>query len=145
MPIVAKLAVQAATYAIDKAYDYLLPDELSGRVGCRVLVPFGRGNRLSEGVILSLHQEVPAKPLKAVRSLLDDEPVVTEKELRLALWMSRRYFCTFYDALRTILPAAVWYRYREIWSMRQPVLMPDAPEREQAVARLLQDGPLAED
>ena len=145
MPIVAKLAVQAATYAIDKAYDYLLPDELSGRVGCRVLVPFGRGNRLSEGVILSLHQEVPAKPLKAVRSLLDDEPVVTEKELRLALWMSRRYFCTFYDALRTILPAAVWYRYREIWSMRQPVLMPDAPEREQAVAQLLQDGPLAED
>lgn len=145
MPIVAKLAVQAATYAIDKAYDYLLPDELSGRVGCRVLVPFGRGNRLSEGVILSLHQEVPAKPLKAVRSLLDDEPVVTEKGLRLALWMSRRYFCTFYDALRTILPAAVWYRYREIWSMRQPVLMPDAPEREQAVARLLQDGPLAED
>ena len=145
MPIVAKLAVQAATYAIDKAYDYLLPDELSGRVGCRVLVPFGRGNRLSEGVILSLHQEVSAKPLKAVRSLLDDEPVVTEKELRLALWMSRRYFCTFYDALRTILPTAVWYRYREIWSMRQPVLMPDAPEREQAVARLLQDGPLAED
>ena len=145
MPIVAKLAVQAATYAIDKAYDYLLPDELSGRVGCRVLVPFGRGNRLSEGVILSLHQEVPAKPLKAVRLLLDDEPVVTEKELRLALWMSRRYFCTFYDALRTILPAAVWYRYREIWSLRQPVLMPDAPEREQAVARLLQDGPLAED
>ena len=145
MPIVAKLAVQAATYAIDKAYDYLLPDELSGRVGCRVLVPFGRGNWLSEGVILSLHQEVPAKPLKTVRSLLDDEPVVTEKELRLALWMSRRYFCTFYDALRTILPAAVWYRYREIWSMRQPVLMPDAPEREQAVARLLQDGPLAED
>lgn len=145
MPIVAKLAVQAATYAIDKAYDYLLPDGLSGRVGCRVLVPFGRGNRLSEGVILSLHQEVPAKPLKAVRSLLDDEPVVTEKELRLALWMSRRYFCTFYDALRTILPAAVWYRYREIWSLRQPVLMPDAPEREQAVARLLQDGPLAED
>ena len=46
MPTVAKLAVQAATYAIDKAYDYLLPDELPGRVGCRVLVPFGRGNRL---------------------------------------------------------------------------------------------------
>ena len=145
MPIVAKLAVQAATYAIDKAYDYLLPDGLPGWVGCRVLVPFGRGNRLSEGVILSLRQEVPTKPLKAVRSLLDDEPVVTEKELRLALWMSRRYFCTFYDALRTILPAAVWYRYREIWSLRQPVLTPDAPEREQAVARLLQDGPLAED
>ena len=57
MPTVAKLAVQAATYAIDKAYDYLLPDELPGRVGCRVLVPFGRGNRLSEGMILCAENE----------------------------------------------------------------------------------------
>ena len=88
MAVIAKVAVQAATYAIDKVYDYLLPEELPGQVGCRVLVPFGRGNRLSEAMILSLHQAVPDKPLKAVRSLLDDEPVITEKELRLALWMT---------------------------------------------------------
>ena len=54
MATVAKVAVQAATYAIDKVYDYLLPPELAGQVGCRVLVPFGRGNRLSEAVILPL-------------------------------------------------------------------------------------------
>lgn len=42
MATVAKVAVQAATYAIDKVYDYLLPPELAGQVGCRVLVPFGR-------------------------------------------------------------------------------------------------------
>ena len=95
MATVAKVAVQAATYAIDKVYDYLLPPELAGQVGCRVLVPFGRGNRLSEAVILSLRQEVPDKPLKAVRTLLDEEPILTEKELRLTLWMTRRYFCTF--------------------------------------------------
>ena len=83
MATVAKVAVQAATYAIDKVYDYLLPPELAGQVGCRVLVPFGRGNRLSEAVILSLRQEVPDKPLKAVRTLLDEEPILTEKELRL--------------------------------------------------------------
>ena len=54
MAVIAKVAVQAATYAIDKVYDYLLPPELAGQVGCRVLVPFGRGNRLSEAVILPL-------------------------------------------------------------------------------------------
>ena len=54
MATVAKVAVQAATYAIDKVYDYLLPPELAGQVGCRVMVPFGRGNRLSEAVILPL-------------------------------------------------------------------------------------------
>ena len=67
--------------------------------------------------MLQLRQEVPAKPLKAIRSLLDQESVLSEKEIRLALWMRQRYFCTFYDALHTILPAAVWYRYREIWSL----------------------------
>ena len=57
MATVAKVAVQAATYAIDKVYDYLLPPELAGQVGCRVLVPFGRGNRLSEAVILPLYPD----------------------------------------------------------------------------------------
>ena len=77
MAVIAKVAVQAATYAIDKVYDYLLPEEVGGQMGCRVLVPFGRGNRLTEAMILSLHQAVPDKPLKAVRSLLDEEPVIT--------------------------------------------------------------------
>ncbi len=143
MAVVAKVAVQAATYAIDKVYDYLLPAELPGQVGCRVLVPFGRGNRLSEAMILSLRQEVPDKPLKAVRSLLDNEPVITERGLRLTLWMTRRYFCTFYDALRTVLPAAVWYHYREKWTLLQPPLTP--ARREDEVCRLLQDGPLTTD
>ena len=137
MATVAKVAVQAATYAIDKVYDYLLPPELAGQVGCRVLVPFGRGNRLSEAVILSLRQEVPDKPLKAVRTLLDEEPILTEKELRLTLWMTRRYFCTYYDALRTVLPTAVWYHYRETWTL---VREPEEPTaQEAAVCRLLQD------
>ena len=123
MAVIAKVAVQAAPYAIDKVYDYLLPQDMAAQVGCRVLVPFGRGNRSSEALILSLGVGVPDKPLKTVRSLLDEEPVVSDKEIRLALWMRQRYFCTFYDALHTILPAAVWYRYRELWRMADGVLL----------------------
>lgn len=84
-------------------------------------------------MVLQLRQEVPAKPLKAIRSLLDQEPVLSEKEIRLALWMRQRYFCTFYDALHTILPAAVWYRYREIWSLCPTAGEEGLTEREQAV------------
>ena len=54
MAVIAKVAVQAAPYAIDKVYDYLLPQDMAAQVGCRVLVPFGRGNRSSEALILSL-------------------------------------------------------------------------------------------
>ena len=145
MAVIAKVAVQAAPYAIDKVYDYLLPQDMAAQVGCRVLVPFGRGNRSSEALILSLGVGVPDKPLKTVRSLLDEESVVSDKEIRLALWMRQRYFCTFYDALHTILPAAVWYRYRELWRMADGVLPEGLPEKEAAVCRLLEDGPMETD
>ena len=53
---VAKIAVSAATYWIDRPYDYLVPEELEETAlpGCRVYVPFARGNRRSEGIILAL-------------------------------------------------------------------------------------------
>ena len=70
---------------------------------------------------------------------MDREPVITEREIRLALWMRERYFCTFYDAIRTILPAAVWYSYREMWSLTGEPLPEDLSEREAAACRLLQD------
>lgn len=139
MPLIAKVAVAAATYAIDKPYDYLAPDE--AQPGQRVLIPFGRGNRTSEGLILSVRREVPEKPLKAIREVLDEDPVVTEREIKLALWMRQRYFCTFYDAIHTILPAAIWYRYREIWQIGTATPKGDLPDKEQEVLDLLSEGP----
>ena len=139
MPLIAKVAVAAATYAIDKPYDYLAPDD--ALPGQRVLIPFGRGNRTGEGLILSVRHEVPEKPLKAVREILDAEPVVTEREIKLALWMRQRYFCTFYDAVHTILPAAVWYRYRETWQVCEGTETDDLSEKESEVLDLLREQP----
>ena len=58
MTQIAKVAVAAATYAIDKPYDYLVPSGMELSVGCRVTVPFGRGNRTAEGMVLQLRQEI---------------------------------------------------------------------------------------
>ena len=71
----------------------------------RVLVPFGRGNTKSEGVILSLVKNSEYEKLKTITSLIDDVPVLNAENLKLALWMSDRFFCTVYDALRVMLPA----------------------------------------
>ena len=106
----AKIAVEAATYAIDKPYTYLVPEDMTLAVGCRVLVPFGRGNRVSEGMVLELTEALPSGPVKAVHLNVDGDPIASQQEIKMALWMRQRYFCTFYDAIRTILPAAVWYR-----------------------------------
>ena len=140
MPLIAKIAVSAATYAIDKPYDYLLPEEFGAGVGCRVLVPFGRGNRTCEGVILSISRSVPEKPLKAVLQAIDIEPVLSPKQIKLALWMRQRYFCTVYDAIHTILPAGVWYRYREIWQISAEMAWDDLSDREASICRFLHQG-----
>ena len=80
--ILAKVALSAATFAIDKPYDYLLPDELreSASPGMRVLIPFGAGNRRIEGIILALGQGQRNAKLKAVIALLDDNPVLDSED-----------------------------------------------------------------
>ena len=100
--MIARVAVDGLVYAIDKPYSYLLPDTISSaRPGCRVSVPFGAGNRLREGMILSLEDEA-ADGLKPVEALLDPEPVLSERMLRVAAFVRERYFCTFYEAIRAI-------------------------------------------
>ena len=57
MPVlIAKIAVSAATYWIDRPYDYLIPEELGDKLrpGMRVYVPFSRGNRRCEGIVLAV-------------------------------------------------------------------------------------------
>ena len=109
---IAKIAVSAATYSLDKPYDYLIPDSMRGRVqpGIRVTVPFSRGNRRSEGIVLALSDKSEFEKLKPISSLLDESPVLTDSQLKLALWMHDRLFCTVYDAVRTILPAGFWFK-----------------------------------
>ncbi len=110
---VAKIAVAAATYWLDKPYDYLIPESLRGllKPGMRVTVPFSRGNRRSEGIVLSLSDTSEyGDKLKPVDVLLDSEPVLTEQQIKLALWMHDRLFCTVYDAVKTILPAGLWFK-----------------------------------
>ncbi len=116
---IARVAVAAATYVFDKPYDYLVPAALAERVvpGVRITVPFGRGNRCSEALVLSTYTGQRQEELKLVSSVLDDKPVLSRAELRLAFWLRERYFCTIYDAVKTILPAGLWYRVREVYHL----------------------------
>ena len=114
-----KVAVSAAPYSIDKPYSYLVPDALAAAAvpGVRVMVPFGRGNKESEGLILARVQEPKLPGSKAIRQILDPEPVLDKAGIDLALWMRGRFFCTVFEAVKTILPAGLWYGLREIWSL----------------------------
>ena len=113
MPVTcAKIAVSAALYGIDKPYEYLIPENLLGTAvpGVRVFVPFSAGNRRCEGIILALTVSPAFAPekLKPILSVIDREPVLTPVQIRLALFMRERYFCTVYDAVKCMLPVGLW-------------------------------------
>lgn len=107
--MIAKIAVAAANFAIDKPYSYLIPSGLDIAPGMRVQVPFGRSNRATQGVVLSVEQGA-GEGLKPVTASLDEAPLLTDTMLRLAEFMRQRYFCTFFDAVRAMLPAGLWFQ-----------------------------------
>lgn len=109
-PAVAKVAVSAAKYWIDRPYDYLIPENMLDKAvpGMRVQVPFGNGNRRREGVILAISDHSDYEHPKALLALVDDEPVITQEQIKLALFMRDRFFCTVYEALKAMLPVGLW-------------------------------------
>ena len=113
---VVGVAIENTTYSFDKIFDYSVPDELSeaAEKGRRVLVPFGSGNRKRQGMIM-YRRESDTDGLKSVLSVLDKAPVLTPEMLRLAEFMKRRYFCTYYDAIRTMLPAGINYNITTLY------------------------------
>ena len=107
--MIAKIAVAAANFAIDKPYSYYVPENLTVRPGQRVMLPFARANKRTEGIVLTV-EDGSADKLKAIERCLDEAPVLTESQLRLAAFLRERYFCTFFDAIRVMLPAGLWFR-----------------------------------
>ena len=116
--MIAKIAVSAANFAIDKPYSYRIPEGMVLRPGQRVQLPFGKANRRSEGVVLAV-EEGDEQKLKAVERPLDEEPILTDRQLRLAAFLRERYFCTFYDAIRAMLPAGLWFQARESFELTE--------------------------
>lgn len=120
---VAAVAVESAAYAFDKAFHYLLPSELYRQhlEGCRVVVPFGRGNQKRVGIVLSVSETdgEDCKGLKKILSIADTAPILNEEQLLLMHWLKENTFCSYYDAIRAMLPAALQLRVQERYELVQ--------------------------
>ncbi len=131
--MIGKIAVSAATFAIDKPYSYAIAADMTLAPGQRVMVPFGRGNRRCEGVVLSV-EEGDARGLKAIEQVLDEKSLLMPTMLRLAAFLRERYFCTFYEAVRIMLPAGLWFKEKNTYRLTEDLSWKDkTPRREYAL------------
>lgn len=137
---ICAVAVDAATYAIDKLYSYRVPDELREQVliGTRVLVPFGFGNKRAEAVVLAFREDAGGIKLKPVIEVLDDTPILTAQQLKLAAWMRERLYCTYFDCVRVLLPAGLWFKRNETYTLAPDADLAALRQREGDVGRVMQ-------
>ena len=134
--MIAKIAVAAANFAIDKPYSYRIAQEQMVLPGMRVMIPFGRGNKPTEGVVLQV-EAGSGEGLKTVERCLDEEPLLDGKMLRLAAFLRERYFCTFYDAIRTMLPAGLWFQTKETYRLTEDTSWQESNIRQPDAQKLL--------
>ncbi len=134
--MIGKIAVSAAVFAIDKPYSYRIPEGMELQPGHRVQLPFGRANKMTEGIVLEIVSG-DEENLKPVTRLLDEQPIVTAHQLRLAAFLRERYFCTFFDAIRAMLPAGAWFQTRVTFSLTEDRSWREKPPRKQNAAAVL--------
>lgn len=102
--LIATVAVDNTFFSFDTDYSYLVGNAFADKisVGCRVKVPFGRGDRLRDGIVVKLETTVDCDKLKFISELGDR--VLSDEMVELALWLKERCFCTTYDCLKQMLP-----------------------------------------
>ncbi len=120
-PTIVSVAVDQSVYQTDKPYSYLVPTQFFNKAkpGCRVLVPFGNGNVHKTGVILGYSEIDDTKRLKSIISVLDDEPILSSDMLKLASFIREHTFCTWYNAVRVLLPPGINYKVKQEYSLSE--------------------------
>jgi len=112
---IAKVVVDIA---LDREFDYRIPERLadSVRIGSRVTVPFGR--RFTQGYVVGLADDSPHPRLKEIGDVVGKKPLLSDKMLELARWMARYYCCSVESAVRCALPEVV-RKAKISWKARQ--------------------------
>lgn len=151
--LTASVAVENTAYSFDKLFDYLIPEDLTGKVspGCRVLVSFGNSTKKRQGIVFSVSDSAEAQPkkLKKISEVLDETPLLTDELIKLAEFVADRTFCTYFDAAKAVLPSGIYLRVTESFLLDPKYYDEDpvevSPEEMQIVNLLRKKGAFTEE
>ncbi len=112
MPKTVGVAVSNATFHFDKLYTYaVMPAQQDAvRLGSMVLVPFGRGSRARMGVVLACDAEPESSKLKYLFDVAPASACLTPELLQLVHFLKERTFCTYYEAVKAVIPYGAQYK-----------------------------------
>lgn len=140
---VAQVAVENTTISFDRVFDYLVPEALCPLApGCRVLVPFGAGNKKRQGFVFAVteREAAPKAKLKTISAVLDKAPLFNLEMRDLCFWLQEKTFCTLFEAAKAMLPPGLCLTVTETYIISpdyDPAVVQALPEDERAVCALL--------
>lgn len=93
---------------LEGTFTYSVPEPMVAqvRMGVRVLVPLGRSKTYT-AMAVRLHSEKPEFETRPIIQVIDAEPVLIERQLRLWQWISTYYMSPIGDVFKAALPAGL--------------------------------------
>lgn len=118
---IAEVIINNPNRNVDKVFHYIIPEKKLDiiQIGMRVLVPFGHGNKKTEAFVINITRYSEMSKLKTILDVVDEAPLFDEKMLHLIKWMRRRYLCTYYEAIKAVLPPGIGLKLQEWVSVNQ--------------------------
>lgn len=121
------VVVNTGTRATDKLYTYGIPNALIGKIniGDKVIVPFGKGNKLLEGFVFELKSDREInniRGLKYIKDVLSDNIKLTRRQIELCNWMRDTYLCSFYEAIQCLIPRGTTLKKRKMYRINESIL-----------------------
>lgn len=120
----AQVALENASLQYDKLYSYRIPEGMVAQPGCRVTVPFGAGNRTRQGLVMAIEQREPNARLKPLAGLIDPAPLLNAELLELVRYLREYTFCSYFDAVRTLLPPGLGVALKYVYLLEQGAKLP---------------------
>lgn len=113
--LTAGVAVDKATLDFDKIFSYAVPEEFENEIktGSIVLVPFGIGNRLRIGIVLTVEEKDNTSKLKKIVDVKNEDSTITQYSLSLIKHLKETTFCTWYEAVKTVIPYGALYKVKD--------------------------------
>lgn len=114
---IVQVIVNNNSYQTDKLFDYEIPAHLYNKItrGMRVMVPFGRGNQRLEAYVFNVAtSSTKDMKLKKVLAVIDEQPILSEHQLRLVFWMRNQYLCKYIEAIHCLIPKGMINKERKL-------------------------------
>lgn len=101
--MIAEVIINRTAKKLNRTFDYRVPVELEGLifVGSKILVPFGKGEKLEEAFVVALKEKTNYP--KEVKEIAKLEEQLKDEQIELARWMAKRYFCNIADCIKLML------------------------------------------